>query len=78
MDRRTRERLDAMDPEKRARIEAILAKSRTPEARAARAAAMEALHREVRETGGITAEDGTFHPVRVPSIPPRRRSSGAS
>ncbi len=34
MDRRTRERLDAIDPEKRARIEAMLAKSRTPEARA--------------------------------------------
>jgi DNA-binding Xre family transcriptional regulator len=69
MDERSRERLAAMDPEKRARIEAMLAKSRTPEARASRAAAMEAIDREVRETGGITAEDGTFYPVRVPAAP---------
>lgn len=69
MDKRSQERLAAMDPEKRARIEALLARSQTPEARAARAEAAEAIDREVRETGGIAAEDGTFHPIRVPPWP---------
>lgn len=69
MDERTRSRLDAFPPEKRALAEAALARLRTPEARAARAAAAEAIEREVRETGGITTEDGTFHPVRDPGAP---------
>jgi DNA-binding XRE family transcriptional regulator len=64
-----RKQLDKFPPEERARIEAALAEARTPERRAARAAAMEAIDREVRETGGITAEDGTFHRVRVPAAP---------
>jgi DNA-binding XRE family transcriptional regulator len=67
MDERNRKRLEAMDPEKRARIEAALAETRTPERRAARAAAMEAIDREVRETGGITAEDGTFYRIHIPA-----------
>jgi hypothetical protein len=66
MDERNRERLEAMDPEKRAKVEALRAKINTPERRAARAAAAEAIEREVRETGGITAMDGTFHKVKMP------------
>lgn len=64
MDERTRTRLEGLPPEKRALAEAALARLRTPEARAARATAAEAVDREVRETGGIAAEDGTFYPVR--------------
>jgi DNA-binding Xre family transcriptional regulator len=69
MDERNRERLEAMDPEKRARIEAMLAAGRTPEARARRKQAMEDDDREIRETGGITAEDGTLYRARVPAAP---------
>jgi DNA-binding XRE family transcriptional regulator len=69
MDDRMRKQLDKFPPEKRARIEAALAETRAPERRAARAAAMEAIDREARETGGITAEDGTFHPVHIAAAP---------
>jgi DNA-binding XRE family transcriptional regulator len=69
MNERTRKSLEAMDPEKRAKVEAIRDRINTPERRAARAAAAETIDREVHETGGITAEDGTFHPVRVPAAP---------
>ena len=69
MDDRMQKQLDKLPPEKRAGIEAALAETRTPERRASRAAAMEAIDREVRETGGITAEDGTFHPVHVAAAP---------
>jgi DNA-binding XRE family transcriptional regulator len=69
MEDRMQKQLDRFPPEERVRIEAALAEARTPERRAARAAAMEAIDREVRETGGITAEDGTFHRVRVPAAP---------
>jgi DNA-binding XRE family transcriptional regulator len=58
-----------MDPEKRARIEAMLAAGRTPESRASRKQAMEEDDREIRETGGITAEDGTFYPAGAPAAP---------
>lgn len=66
MDERSREQLDRMDPERRAKVEAILARTNTPERRAGRLAAREAIAAEVRATGGVTAEDGTFYPVRVP------------
>jgi DNA-binding XRE family transcriptional regulator len=69
MEDRMRKQLDRFPLEERARIEAALAETRTPERRAARAAAMEAIDREVRETGGITAEDGTFYAVRAPAAP---------
>jgi ribosome-binding protein aMBF1 (putative translation factor) len=52
--RRTR-----LTPEQEARIEAIRAKNRTPEARAEQARSREALDREYRETGTIkTTGDG--------------------
>jgi hypothetical protein len=66
MDDRNRKRLEAMDPETRAKAEAALARLRSPEARAGRAAAMEAVEREVRETGGVVDGEGKLHKVRVP------------
>ena len=53
-------RRDDLTPEQEARIEAIRAKNRTPEARAEQARSREALDREYRETGTIqTGGDGT-------------------
>ena len=62
---RTREQLDAMTPERRAKAEALIAKHRTPEARARQAEAVEAIETEVAATGGITSADGILHPVRI-------------
>jgi hypothetical protein len=49
----TRDALVAMPPEKRSRIEAIIAKTQTPEARARSALHRDILDREYRETGRI-------------------------
>lgn len=53
-------RESSLTPEQKARVEAIRAKNRTPEARAAEAQVREVLDREYRETGTIaTTGDGT-------------------
>jgi ribosome-binding protein aMBF1 (putative translation factor) len=53
-------RESGLTPEQKARVEAIRAKNRTPEARAAEARVREVLDREYRETGTIaTTGDGT-------------------
>jgi DNA-binding phage protein len=57
--------LDKMTPEKRARALAAIARHNTPEARARHYEAIEAVDREVRETGGLTTADGVFHPCRI-------------
>ena len=62
---RTREQLDAMTPERRAKAEALMAKHRTPEARARQSEAVEAIETEVEATGGITTAGGTLHRVRI-------------
>jgi ribosome-binding protein aMBF1 (putative translation factor) len=53
LSKRTLEALDKMPRDKRARIEAIIARSQTPEARAKSTADREMLDREYRETGRI-------------------------
>jgi ribosome-binding protein aMBF1 (putative translation factor) len=54
-------RESSLTPEQKARVEAIRAKNRTPEARAAEARVREVLDREYRETGTIaTTGDGTM------------------
>jgi DNA-binding XRE family transcriptional regulator len=60
---RTKEQLDRMTPEQRAKALALMAKHRTPEARAGQAEAVAALEAEVAATGGITTADGTLHRV---------------
>jgi hypothetical protein len=66
MNPRNKEQLDRMSPEKRAKAEAAIARHNTPEAKARHYAAIEAVEREVRETGGITTADGVLHKVKVP------------
>jgi DNA-binding XRE family transcriptional regulator len=61
---RNKAQLDKMSPEKRAKAEAMIARHNTPEAKARHYEAIEAVEREVRETGGITTADGTLHKVR--------------
>ena len=51
---RTRRRLEEMSPEKRARIEALLARTQSPEYRARERAEREILDREYRQTGTIS------------------------
>jgi ribosome-binding protein aMBF1 (putative translation factor) len=51
--KRTREALEKLPPDKRARAEAIIAQTQTPEARAKDAADRAILDREYRETGRI-------------------------
>jgi transcriptional regulator with XRE-family HTH domain len=68
MNPRTQDQLDKMSPEKRAKAEAFIARQRTPEARAERAAALDAIETEIRETGGITTTDGVLHRPKV--LPP--------
>jgi ribosome-binding protein aMBF1 (putative translation factor) len=51
--KRTLDELDKMPPEKRARVEAIIAKTQMPEARAKSASNRDILDREYRETGRI-------------------------
>jgi hypothetical protein len=53
LSQRTREALEKMPPEKRARAEAIIARTQTPEARSKDAADRAILDRECRETGQI-------------------------
>jgi DNA-binding XRE family transcriptional regulator len=62
---RTREQLDGMTPERRAKAEALMAKHRTPEARARQSEAVEAIESEVAATGGITTADGSLHRIRI-------------
>ena len=54
---RTRRQLEAMPPEKRAKVEAILARTQTPEFRAQAALDRTVLDREYRETGTIATMD---------------------
>jgi hypothetical protein len=61
---RTKEQLDKLTPEQRAKAEALMAKRRTPEARARQAEAVDAIEAEVAATGGITTADGALHRVR--------------
>ena len=61
---RTREQLDAMTSERRAKAKALMAKHRTPEARAGQSEAVEAIETEVLATGGITTADGTLQRAR--------------
>lgn len=70
MNERTREQLGRMDPETRAKLGTLMTRNDSPEARAGRVAARDVIEAEVRATGGIEAEDGTFHPVRVPGTSP--------
>ncbi len=60
---RTREQLEGMTPERRAKAEALMAKHRTAEARARQSKAVDAIETEVEKTGGITTADGTFHRI---------------
>jgi hypothetical protein len=53
LSKRTLDALEAMPPEKRSRIETIIAKTQTPEARAKSARDRDILGREYRETGRI-------------------------
>lgn len=53
MHRLTREQLDKLTPEKRAKAEALMAKHRTPKARASEEAARVDYDRQMRETGTI-------------------------
>jgi hypothetical protein len=55
---RTREALEKLPPDKRARAKAIIAQTQTPEARAKDAADRAALDREFRETGRIATVSG--------------------
>jgi hypothetical protein len=55
MDKRTRDRLAAMSPEARGKAEAAMGRARTPERRAAEAAAREDYDRQMRETGTIAS-----------------------
>jgi DNA-binding XRE family transcriptional regulator len=55
MDQRTRDRLAAMGPEARAKAEAAMARARSPERRAAEAAARADYDRQIRETGTIAS-----------------------
>lgn len=66
MDDRSRERLEAMTPDERAKAEAALARLRTPAARAGRAAAAAAVEAEVRGVGGVEGPDGRVRRVRTP------------
>ena len=53
MDSRSKAQLDKLSPEKRAKVEALIAKHATPEYRAKEQAAREAFDKEMRETGTI-------------------------
>lgn len=60
------EQLDRLDPEKRAKFEAAIARWSTPEYRAEEEAAREALNREWTETGTIATEPaGTWTEVKA-------------
>ena len=71
MSEQNRKQLEAMTPEKRAIVEKMLAESHTPGRFAEEVKAREIIAEEVRQTGGITTEDGTFHKVK----PPRPRTA---
>jgi ribosome-binding protein aMBF1 (putative translation factor) len=65
MDQRKRDRLAALSPEARAKAEAAMARARTPERRAAEAAAREDYDRQMRETGTIASRP----------LPPEKRAA---
>ena len=54
----TRRQLEALPPEKRAKVEAVIERTQTPESRAREATKRIELEREYRETGRIAAGGG--------------------
>lgn len=81
----TREALNKMPRDKRARIEAIVARSQTSEARAKSAANRDILDREYRETGRIatasektTVEDSTAFSQFISRLRDERLARGLS
>jgi ribosome-binding protein aMBF1 (putative translation factor) len=75
----TKAQLDAMTPEKRAKAEALMAKYRTPEARAKEGAAREEYDRQIRETGTIrTAPRDPLLTDLGATLRERRRAAGLS
>jgi ribosome-binding protein aMBF1 (putative translation factor) len=78
MDPRTKAQLDKLPPEKRAKAEALMARHRTPEARAREEAAREDYDRQIRETGTIATRPLTLLEVLGATLRERRRSAGLS
>ena len=85
MDPRTKAQLDKLTPEKRAKAEALMARHRTPEARAKEEAAREDYDRQMRETGTIRTaprpESPPLDPVLAAlgsTLRERRRAAGLS
>jgi ribosome-binding protein aMBF1 (putative translation factor) len=85
LSKRTLEALDKMPRDKRARIEAIVARSQTPEARAKSAANRDILDREYRETGRIatvsektTVEDSAAFSQFISRLRDERLARGLS
>jgi ribosome-binding protein aMBF1 (putative translation factor) len=80
MDPRTKAQLDKLTPEKRAKAEALMARHRTPEARAKEEAAREDYDRQMRETGTIrTAPRSDIDLSALGSrLRERRRAAGLS
>src|SRR4051794_14319215 len=66
--KRTRQQLEKLPPEKRARADAVLARIQTPEYRAREAADREALDREYRETGRIATIWEDLPPADLDSL----------
>ena len=54
----SRRQLEALPPEKRAKVEAVIERTQTPESRAREAAKRIELEREYRETGRIAGGGG--------------------
>jgi hypothetical protein len=65
MNPRNEEQLAGMSPERRAKAEAMIARHNTPESKERHYRAIEAVEREVRETGGIATPSG-LHKLKVP------------
>ena len=79
MDPRTKAQLDKLPPEKRAKAEALMARYRTPEARAKEEAAREDYDRQIRETGTIrTAPRDPLLAALGATLRERRRAAGLS
>jgi DNA-binding XRE family transcriptional regulator len=78
MDPRTKAQLDKLSPEKRAKAEALMAKHRTPEARAKEEAAREDYDRQMRETGTIATRPRAPLERLGALLRGRRRAAGLS
>src|SRR5205814_5122438 len=85
LSKRTLEALEKLPPEKRARAEAVIARTQTPEARAKDAADRAVLDREYRETGRITtirekvpAEDAVVFSQFIKTLRDERLARGLS